>query len=1044
MKVQKMHYRGRNSLTLPTHYLLLTILIFALSLVTKSSFAQERHITGTVTSLDGEPLSGATIAVKGTRTSVKTNISGAFIISVPPKSNILIASFVGHQTKEVTLSGNGIINFVLRSLTFDLDSVVVVGYGTQKRRDVTGAISSVSGETIKNLPVQSVPDALQGRIAGVEVIKSSGEPGTSSQIIIRGVSSLNQANPLYIIDGVQQSGDNISPQDIASIDVLKDASAAAIYGAAAAGGVIIITTKRGLPGAKPVVNFSVRNGITTPRVLHLLDKNDFIQFKLLTDDQYYSNLPQAQIDSLPNVDWVKQLYRNGTEENYNLSISGSTPTINYFASGVYNKQRGVFLDNASALAGARINTDFKISNGIKIGEEVNVWKRSTTPVKTAIVSTPFRTVPTGSPYTGNPNAPWGGFPDYQAPNLIAQIKTVKFDFPENNFQGNVYAEVKLPPKYLVFKATFGYTYQTYENNIFRDVYNTAVTPVTINSLYRKIGKFEQLLNAYVLSFDHTYGDHTINLLAGYEQYSNSSSYLQTNATGVSGSSFGYILTSGSVLNLSGGYDPNGLVKSTFGRINYDFKKKYFITATVRRDGNFTVFGPDNRYGVFPAASVGWRIDKEEFFSKLSPYFSLLKLRGSYGELGNSNINPYQYLTTFNLISYQNFANGAPPEAAYTQESLVNQGIKWESVHETNIGVDGEALNGKATFSIDWYNKKTVGLLYGVPLPPSFGLYNGIYVANVGSVLNQGIDIALGYKDHIKDLNWSVNVTGSFNKNKVLNLDNLNNAPILRGNNDYPSAGNGKWTGQPLTYTAAGLPFGQFYGYKVLGIYKTDAEAAAGVQQPNRTSLAGDLIFQDVNHDGQITDLDRTVIGNPYPKLTYGAVINLNWKRIDLSLLFNGVAGVDIFNGVAPYAMSIYDGGNVTSQVFKASFLGSNGLTSQPRIGVADPSGGYTVDPNHNYSFANSYFVENGSYLKLKNIQIGYNFSNNLLSRAKITNARLFVMANNIFTITKYTGIDPELGSQDLTIDNGTTTRGIDGLGRYPNVRIYSVGLDVTF
>ena len=1018
-------------------------IIFVLSLlIIKPSLAQEKIITGTVTSQGGEILSGATVTAKGTKTSVKTNATGAFTIAIPVSVNTLIASFVEHQKQEISISNRSIINIVLHNLTANLDSVVVVGYGTQKRKDVTGAISSVSGAAIKNLPTQNVAEALQGRIAGVEVVKSSGEPGSSAQIIIRGVSSLNQANPLYVIDGVQQSGDNINPQDIASIDVLKDASAAAIYGAAAAGGVIIITTKKGT-GAKPVINLSTRYGITTPRTLKLLDKSDFIQFKLLTHDQYYSNLNQQQIDTLPDVNWVKELYSNGTEENYNLSISGSSPAINYFASGVYNKQKGVFLDNASALAGARINTDFKLAKWLKIGEQMNAWSRHTTPVKTAVVSTPFRTVPTGAPYSGNPDAPWGGFPNYQAPNLIAQIKTVNFQFPETNFQGNVYAEVK-PIAGITFKATVGYTNQQYENNVFRDKYNTAVTPVITNSLFRRIGKYEQTLNAYVLSFDHTYGDHTLNLLAGYEQYSNQSSYLQTTATAVSGNSFGYILTSGSVVNVSGGYDPNGLIKSTFARANYDYKKKYFATVTVRRDGNFTVFGPDHQYGVFPAASVGWRLDEEPVIKKLLPTFSLLKLRGSYGELGNSNINPYQFLTTFNLINYQNYANGGPAEAGYTQEALINQGIKWETLHETNIGLDGELLDGKASFSIDWYLKKTTGMLYGVPLPPSFGLYNGVYVVNIGSVQNKGFDIGLGYKDHVGEFNYAVNVTGSFNRNKVLNLDNINNAPIKDGNNDYPGAGNGKWTGQSLTYTAAGLPFGQFYGYQAEGIYKTDADAAKGVQQPNRTSLAGDLIFKDVNGDGQITDLDRTVIGNPYPKLTYGANINLNWKGFDMALLFNGVAGVDIYNAIAPYEESIYDGGNVTSKVFKASFLGSNGLTSQPRIGVADAGGGFTVDPNHNYSYANSYFVENGSYVKLKNLQVGYNFANRILSKAKITNAKLYLMANNVFTITKYTGIDPELGSQDISTNKGTTSRGIDGINRYPNVRIYSMGVDLTF
>lgn len=1013
--------------------------------IANTTISQSRTVTGTISGENGNPLAGATVAVKGQNIAVRSDAAGNFKITVPARSEILTVSHAEYQPAEQNIIGRTSVRFILRQIGGSLDSVVVVGYGIQKRQDVTGAIASVRGGAVKDLPVQNVADVLQGRVSGVEVIKSSGEPGASSQIIIRGVSSLNQTQPLYIIDGVQQSGDNINPQDIATIDVLKDASAAAIYGAAAAGGVIIITTKRG-QGIRPVVNFNARYGITKPRVLTLLDKNNFLAFKDLTFDQYYTNLPQEALDTLPDVNWTKELYNNGTEENYNLSVSGSTPSIHYYASGVYNKQKGVFLDNASHMGGARLNSDFKISRWLTIGEQMNAWKRETTPVKTSIVSTPFRTVPTGAPYSGNPDAPWGSFPNYQAPNLIAQIKTAKFQFPENSFQGTVFAEVKLPPKYLTFKATFGYTSQSYENNIFRDVYNTSVTPVTINSLYRRIGNYEQLLNAYVLSFDHTYDKHTINLLAGYEQYSNTSRYLQTTATAVSGSSFGYILTSGSELNLSGGYDPNGLVKSTFARANYDLDKKYFATASIRRDGNFTVFGPDHQYGIFPAASVGWRIDKESFIKNKYPEIGLLKLRASYGELGNSNIAPYQYLTTFRLISYQNFADGAPSDAGYTQETLVNTGVKWESVHETNIGLDAELWDGKMSLTFDWYNKTTKDLLYGVPVPPSFGLPGSppVYTVNIGSVRNKGVDLAITYKDRTGRLNYSVSLTGSFNRNKVLNLDNINNAAIRNGNNNYPDAGNGKWTGQALTYTATGLPFGQFYGYQVLGIYKTDQEAASGVQQPNQLSHAGDLIFKDVNGDGQITDLDKTVIGNPYPKLTYGAAINLNWKGFDIAMLFNGVAGVDIYNGVAPYEMSVYDGGNVTSRVFNASFLGSNGLTSQPRIGIADGNGGFIVDPNHNYSFASSYFVENGSYVKLKNIQIGYNFSNGILTRAGIISARLYIMGNNIFTITRYTGIDPELGSADFSVNAGTTTRGIDVLSKYPNTRIYSVGLDITF
>ena len=336
------------------------------------------------------------------------------------------------------------------------------------------------------------------------------------------------------------------------------------------------------------------------------------------------------------------------------------------------------------------------------------------------------------------------------------------------------------------------------------------------------------------------------------------------------------------------------------------------------------------------------------------------------------------------------------------------------------------------------------MLYNLPIPLSSG-FGSIYT-NIGNVRNQGLDILVGYRDRFKKLNYSVSVTGSFNSNLVTNLDGTNSNPVLDGNNNYGDkyATQGAMLNQNITYTLAGLPFGQFYGFRSLGIYKTDEDAAKGPQQAGKVAHAGDLIFQDVNNDGAINDLDRTVIGNPYPKFTFGLNINLNYQHFDLAALFTGALGVDLFNGVAPYAESIWADGNTTSKVFNASFLGTNGLTSQPRIGLVNAAGtSFTPDPNGNYSKVNSYFVENGSYAKLKNIQIGYTFSNSLLEKAKIKYARLFLMGSNVFTITGYSGIDPELGSQDLNTNGGTTSRGIDAPYKYPSVKIYTIGLDLT-
>ncbi|HEX2630330.1 MAG TPA: SusC/RagA family TonB-linked outer membrane protein, partial [Chitinophagaceae bacterium] len=760
--------------------LLSCFLSVCLLLLFNQASAQNRTITGVVTNETGSPLEGATVMAKGQTSGVTTDATGTFRITVANSVNTLVVTFVGFEKKEIAIGNQSTVSVSMQVSNSAMDAVVVVGYGTQKRKDVTGAIASVKGADIKNLPVTNVAEALQGRVAGVEVIKSSGEPGAPVQIVIRGVGSLNQPQPLYIVDGIRQSGENINVQDIASIDILKDASAASIYGSAAAGGVIIITTKKG-QGVKPTVNFSVRHGLTTPRVLDLLNRDDFIRVKQLVLDPTYSG--QTQTDTLPDTDWVDEIFRNGVESNYSLSISGSSPVVNYFISGLYNNQKGVFIDNKSSLAGIRANTDIKLGNRIKIGEQLYAWQRNTDPVGIPPINPPFRSVPTMSVYGKTPDQPWGRNPGgFVGPNLVAQIKTADRDFRQINFQGNVYAEIKLPLS-LTFRTTLGYTYYNEESNYFQDAYNTGAVSQAANSLTKRVASTATTFNNYILSFDKSFDRHTINALIGYEQFANRYNAINTNATAVGGSTYAYLLTSESKLSLAnGGYDPNGLVKSTFGRINYDYDKKYYGSFSLRRDGNFTVFGPGNQYGVFPSGSVGWNLGQEQFIKSLLPDFNLLKLRASYGVLGNSNIPAYLFLSNYEIISAQSFEPGGVPVLNYTQNNIPNPNIKWESMYATNIGLDGEVANGKIYFSLDWYDKRTEDMLYQLPIPPTAGMPGGVFFTNIGSVRNRGFELLAGYKSNAGQFYYNVSVNAAFNKNKVLNLDDINNNPLLAGNN----------------------------------------------------------------------------------------------------------------------------------------------------------------------------------------------------------------------------------------------------------------------
>lgn len=1023
--------------------------------------AQDIAVTGKVTDEKGLALPGATIQIKGAKRGTTTDNNGNYSITAGT-GDVLIFSTVSYIRQEIPVNGKKLISVQLVPDQQSLDEVVVVGYGTQKRRDLTGSVGSVRGDDFKNQPITNPTEALQGRIAGVDVVKNSGAPDATPSIVIRGLASLNQPVPLYIVDGVRvPDGNNINVQDIATIDVLKDASSAAIYGAAAAGGVIVITTKKGT-SSTPTINLSARYGITTPKLIKLLDKNDFIRLQNIINPTYFKNADgtaKAGIDTLANTDWVKALYRNAYEQNYNVSVSGATPTVNYLVSGFYNDQKGIYIKNYSNIAGARVNTDYKLSKWLKVGEQLAVSQRKTSPPvgsEAQLHNAPFRTLPIIPVFDKNgnygvvPNG-YGQISQFGGTNPVGSANFATAQNRKNNLQSSVYAEVTLPADFS-FRTNFSYNYYLESGDTFQDSYTIGKITIGNNSLNKYFIESTQTLSNYVLTWNHNFGKHNLNAIAGYEQISNNYNYLNASMTSIGQPGYSFLQTTNSNLTIAGKGDGQGLVKSQFARLNYNFNSRYYLSGSIRRDANFTVFGPNKQKGTFSSASAGWNISEESFFKSLLPVISSLKLRGSYGELGNSNINPYLFNSSYSQFQAsngiasgaQNFSPGGPLLIATSTNTIANPNLHWETVKETNIGLDGSLLNGKLYFTAEYYNKNTVDMLYNIKLPLSTG-FTGSYIDNIGKVNSKGFDFLVGYRNSAHQFGYDISVTAGLNKNKVISLSGAATDALYDGYNYYSigDAGFNMMPNQNLTITKAGLPFGSFYGYKTLGIFKTDAEAAASSQKG--VAHAGDLIFEDYNHDGKIDDNDRQVIGNPNPKLVYGISARFTYKGFDAALLFNGVAGVDLFNGVKAYEQYPFADGNTTNKVFGNSFLGSNGLTDQPRLGVANPDGTFTLDPNKNFSTVNSYFVENGSYLKLKNLQIGYTFSNSLLQKIKIKNARVFVMGNNLFTITKYSGLDPELGSAASAQGYpASTTRGVDAVSQYPQTRIYSLGIDVTF
>lgn len=1008
-----------------------------------------KAVSGTVVDDDNEPVIGANVTIVGTTTGVQTDLDGQFKLNVPVGKTLKV-SYVGYvPAQQKVTASNSTYNFVLKSDQQSLDEVVVVGYGTQKRSEVTGAISTVKGDAIKNFSVNSVADALSGMAAGVAVTKGGGSPGEAPDIIIRGAASVNGMSPLYIVDGVKQSaGFDFNTRDIESIEVLKDAGSCAIYGAEAAGGVILITTKRGSAG-KPTLNLTARYGIRKVNTdIKLLNRDQFITVKGLTGVDILAQEGVSDPSELPDVDWMDVMYRTGHEQEYNAALSGGTEKLKYFVSAGFYKEDGTYIDSNAKRFSIRTNVDYNISRIFSMGTSIYGSILDSNPTKVYSIYTnaiPFRTVPTMAPVDDDGN--FAPTPFYlNGPNLYGNEMTYHSNGKTYALNALAYVNVNILPE-LTLRVNGAAKIGAFNKRVFSEAYDFRA--VTENEyMESSAGTSQELTYNATLTYDKTFNrDWNLKVMIGSEatKYDAYSNYIRA---------IDFPVDYANSINLSSNTakeasDSPGVGRSLsfFGRINFSYANKYYLTANLRRDGSDR-FGRNKRWGTFPSVNLMWRVGQEKFVTENLPWLTDAKIRGSYGILGNDGIAQFLYTRAYvgDQIMY-NFG-GTNEVSGWANFKVPNQDIKWEEVHQGDVGIDLSFFDNKLTFTYDYYNRQTKDMLYWqvVPLASGINWYHegasNTMPINIGKVSNIGHEISINWKQNIAGFSYGVGFNASFNKNEVKELGTKGAAPLMSADG--------------INRTENGRSMSELWGYKCIGMftsqqqvdeYNARAVAAGRPYYWKEKTGVGDLIFDD-HGKGYVDEDCKEYIGNPWPKMTYGINLNAEWRGFDLALLFQGAAGFQVYNAVKGYTQTFGSDGNTTMDIYKNSFFGDNGLTDQPRCGMFDESGAWLGDPSGNFGTISSFWVENGDYLKLKNLVFGYTLPRNLTRKAYFEKVRVYFSASNLFTITKYSGIDPEIAGTSTQASNiaGTsmTARGVDTYNRYIPSRLFSFGLDLTF
>jgi len=1023
----------------------ITFLIIFLLSGMSIAFAQNA-IKGTVTDKTGAPLPGVTVKVKGTQNGTQTDANGHYSINAASDAT-LVFSYIGYVTQEAPVSGRTSVSVTMADATTGLNEVVVIGYGTQKKATVTGAISSVSADDLKDQQITRVDDALEGRSAGVYVSQSSGAPGSQPQIVVRGWNSLSNTNPLFVIDGqVWENGgyDAVNPQDIESVQVLKDASAA-IYGSRASNGVILITTKKGKTGA-PKLTYNFYYG--TQSVAKKLDMANAEQYATLRNEAVTNDGGTAPFANPSQygvgTNWENEIFGNAPIMSQNLSLSGGTETANYFTSLAYLDQKGVVAPDQSDYKrmNFRVNTSFQPKKYIKFGENFQYsYTRSTTffntnsvfggplsdainldPITPALV-TDINSQPNAAIYNNEAayivrnaqGVPYGisNYVSQEIVNPLAQVQLQNGNYNwAHNLFGDAYFEID-PIKGLSIKTEIAAKQSFYGTESFNPLYylNSSTSNLAQNSQFRSMNQNLEWNWDNTINYTRSIGKHNFSVLLGTSAEEQSGTQVGDTNYGepistYQQASFDFSLPQNQRFGYGGDNEPYHLA-SLFGRVTYNYDEKYLLQGEVRRDGS-SKFGPDKVYGTFPSVSAGWVISKEDFFPK-NTFVDNLKLRGSWGILGNEQALGYFYYTpvvsaigsyVFGPASNQSLISG------YGPNTLPNPNLQWEQDKSTDIALDATLFHD-LTLTFDWYNKSSNKLLMQVPPPAYVGVATAPF-ANVGGISNKGFEVQLGYNHKFGDFSFTANGNISYNKNKVTNL---NVVPFLNA---------GSWQGgnpSAIQRVSVGEPIYYFYGYKVLGIFQNATDAAKQVVNGNKAK-PGDLIYQDTNGDGQITPADRVNLGSPIPTWTYGYNFAVAYKNFDFSVFAQGEWGNKIFQ---EYRRLDINTANYPVAALNA-WTPTNTNTNYPRLTDSDPNG--------NFHMPSSFDLQSGAYMRIKTMQLGYTLPKSLVSKWDVNRVHVYVSGDNLFTITKYNGYDPEISS------------GVDQ-GVYPLARTLRVGLDVT-
>ena len=1045
-------------------------------------------VTGKVTDVNtDEPLPGVTVLSKGTSTGTITDVDGNYSITVAP-DDVLQFSYIGYLTEEMPVNNATTINVAMVVDVIGLDEVIVTGYGVQKKSDVTGSISSISSEQLAEIPVSGVDHALQGRAAGVNVINNSGRPGEAATIQIRGITSVNSAEPLVIIDGVRGDISEINPGDIASVEVLKDASSASIYGVSGGNGVVLITTKQGISGENKV-SFNFYTGLETPtNKLDLMNSQDWakwVEEKYYNEgnDSYADTVRFTNPDALPTYDWQSEVFQPAWTQNYDLSFRGGSEKNKYMISSSYFDQEGMVRNSEYSRITFRINSEHKLTKRLTYDQKISFFNTRTfgfrPNVWTEYYDGPFRKVFQMSPPTPfyfpngqwgyiRENASWGYDRTDNTPilnnedNPLAQLDMIDRLAKQNNFAANMGVTVNILEG-LSFTSRFAGYLNFGDTKEFQDVYyNTTTDHRDMNKLLMSMNRYMGYNTQQLLNYNFSIADaHNFSILLGMEARRDWNYDIRGERDSLSSAipAAQYFIMSDNNASASqiiqGGAGESRRL-GYFGRITYDYKGKYLLSSNIRRDG-VSNLDKAKRFGYFPSVSVGWKFSEEAFMQNQS-FISFGKIRYGYGEAGNfpRNETSYPYLSIVRKPTFfgYSFENSTVSSVGAAPVQIENPGLGWETVKMSNFGIDLSFFQNSLSLSAEYYKKvnEDMIMLNSVPyIAGSFSYGSDIDqdntnpLVNIGSIQNTGFEFTLGYKITKGDLKGSFDLNFSTLKNKVLKLATDS---LKRG---------GAHNVNPITMTCEGRSISEFWGYETDGLFRSEEEVAEFVNAEGEMYLPwavpGDFKFIDVNDDGQVlTDDDKVFLGSPLPKFVFGFSINLEYKGFDFSAFFNGTYGNKIFNGTKTY-LYYYQGFNNHLTGFSDRYIAEdiykyNPATGQEELVVAQNTDtDIPRDASSNYTKPLSFYIEDGSYLRLRNVILGYTIPQKITSIVNIDKLRLYVGGRNLFTLTKYTGLNPEAIYTTMTAQDAEDRQNLDmgiDVGAYPLSRMFLFGVNLTF